>query len=414
MTLISPSITTCLYTSPLDFLTVPRIVNDCLYIAYRTGNCNDTLNKLQNDLTSGIFKDKISHALYETARFGRQQGGANPQESFQVYISEYIPFFNETTTPCNDYSWGWWSSDHKLTQDLRKRMNSLTTQVNSVIQDAANGMERLGVIFVSGIASQYISGGHQFCAPGHDTDKYMIDKDTWFWSQYLPTGSDTEGPDASITDSTFNSTVKQLVLDFAYGKGNTTPEAYPSSPFFNDTTLSPYNSFDDLLNAMIASPVAGYAPASLEVKRSMHPKGTAFGLHKDAFMAAIASNRGAGTASQTSGASPSAPSATLPPPSTPPPAADQCGDWYKFLFDSFQIYGKNFVPSEIGTDGSGLEKQLSGCGDLTAWQFKNVTGDPHGYQWYASGNLPIGTKACVGRAVVSAGGASPDGCTGAG
>lgn len=55
-----------------------------------------------------------------------------------------------------------------------------------------------------------------------------------------------------------------------------------------------------------------------------------------------------------------------------------------------------------------------GCGDLTYWTFKTLTDDPQGYQWYAEGDLPVGTKACVGRAVVSAGGASPDGCTGSG
>lgn len=55
-----------------------------------------------------------------------------------------------------------------------------------------------------------------------------------------------------------------------------------------------------------------------------------------------------------------------------------------------------------------------GCGDLTYWTFETLTDDPQGYQWYAEGDLPVGTKACVGRAVVSAGGASPDGCTGSG
>ncbi|KAH0172234.1 hypothetical protein KCU67_g1814, partial [Aureobasidium melanogenum] len=96
-----------------------------------------------------------------------------------------------------------------------------------------------------------------------------------------------------------------------------------------------------------------------------------------------------------------------PPPPPPPPAADICGDWYKFLFDHFEIYGRNFDAEKFGTDGSGLKHQIKGCGDLTDWTFKTLTDDPQGYQWYAEGDLPIGTKACVGRAVVSAGGASP-------
>ena len=43
-----------------------------------------------------------------------------------------------------------------------------------------------------------------------------------------------------------------------------------------------------------------------------------------------------------------------------------------------------------------------------------MTPDDPTYQWYASGHLPIGTKACVGRAVVSAGGANDGNCHGAG
>ena len=105
---------------------------------------------------------------------------------------------------------------------------------------------------------------------------------------------------------------------------------------------------------------------------------------------------------------------TPTPAATPPPAADTCGDWYKFFFDHFEIYGKNFDATKFGADGAGLKSQIQGCGDLTEWSFEPRTNDPNGYQWYAKGNLPIGTKGCVGRAVVSAGGASADGCTGAG
>ena len=64
-------------------------------------------------------------------------------------------------------------------------------------------------------------------------------------------------------------------------------------------------------------------------------------------------------------------------------------------------------------DGSGLEMQVKGCGALTQWHFEYTPHDPR-FAWFAHGQLPIGTKACVGRAVVSAGGEGPDGCTGAG
>ncbi|KAJ5577638.1 uncharacterized protein N7459_006602 [Penicillium hispanicum] len=93
-------------------------------------------------------------------------------------------------------------------------------------------------------------------------------------------------------------------------------------------------------------------------------------------------------------------------------ADDSCKESYKFFFDHFEIHGKNFDSSKFGTDGSGLKKQIKGCGDLTAWHFE--TDSSGEWQWHATGNLPIGTKDCVGRAVVSAGGEGPDGCKGSG
>lgn len=105
---------------------------------------------------------------------------------------------------------------------------------------------------------------------------------------------------------------------------------------------------------------------------------------------------------------------TNPKDSSKPKAKDQCGCWYEFLFDHFEIFGKNFPENKFGTDGSGLKEEIEGCGELTSWSFSNLEKDPHGFEWKATGNLPIGVKACVGRAVVNAGGTSPDGCTGPG
>ncbi|OKO93925.1 hypothetical protein PENSUB_12204 [Penicillium subrubescens] len=93
-------------------------------------------------------------------------------------------------------------------------------------------------------------------------------------------------------------------------------------------------------------------------------------------------------------------------------ADDTCKESYKFFWDHFEIHGKNFDPSKFGKDGSGLKKQIGGCGALSGWHFETDTSG--GWQWHAKGNLPIGSKDCVGRAVVSAGGEGPDGCKGSG
>ena len=64
-------------------------------------------------------------------------------------------------------------------------------------------------------------------------------------------------------------------------------------------------------------------------------------------------------------------SSAVPPASTtsqapPPPAAsDECNAKYKFFLDTFSISGKNFDPTKLGDNGSGLKKQLDGCGTVT-------------------------------------------------
>ncbi|KAI9874732.1 MAG: hypothetical protein M1830_009343 [Pleopsidium flavum] len=85
---------------------------------------------------------------------------------------------------------------------------------------------------------------------------------------------------------------------------------------------------------------------------------------------------------------------------------------YRFLFNTFERRGKNFPDALPGEDGMGLLSQLRGCGPVTEWSFEITPKEPT-YQWYAHGHLLIGTKRCVGRATVSAGGITAGNCQGA-
>jgi hypothetical protein len=86
-----------------------------------------------------------------------------------------------------------------------------------------------------------------------------------------------------------------------------------------------------------------------------------------------------------------------------------CKVSWKVFFDSFEIRGKNFPDAKLGINGEGLQTELSGCGALTKWKFERASeGDD--YQWYAAGQLPVFTKACIGRAIRSAGGSDDDSC----
>lgn len=90
-----------------------------------------------------------------------------------------------------------------------------------------------------------------------------------------------------------------------------------------------------------------------------------------------------------------------------------CDVSYKFLFDLIEIRGKNLPDAKLGANGEGLKVQLSGCGALTQWKFERTPDDVK-FQWYAQCHLPIGTKNCVGNALVSAGGSGNGNCHGAG
>lgn len=92
---------------------------------------------------------------------------------------------------------------------------------------------------------------------------------------------------------------------------------------------------------------------------------------------------------------------------------DNCDVSYKFLFDGFEIRGKNWPDAKLGTNGEGLLKELKGCGAVTKWRFEYTPNDVK-YQWYAHGRLPIGTKSCVGNAVLTAGGSTKGNCHGGG
>lgn len=90
-----------------------------------------------------------------------------------------------------------------------------------------------------------------------------------------------------------------------------------------------------------------------------------------------------------------------------------CDVSYKFLWDSFEIRGKNLPDARLGAEGEGLKKELDGCGTVTEYKFERTPDDVK-FQWYAHGRLQIGTKNCVGDALVSAGGSGEGNCHGPG
>lgn len=279
-------------------------MNNCIYRAWLPKDCQETLKDLQSKIDDGSLREKVNFALYQVVHRGRESGGANPRESFQVFVPGYVTFFNEENPECDDISWSYFRwGDPKLTRKLRKQLNDLTRNVNKVIKDAANDLERMGVIFVDGLEKAY--EGHRYCEPGH-TSQEMVDYETWFWTMYSKIQSPSEGPgDPNNAYSASDVNPGQQLLDFVFpGKKYTTDKVSKKSPPWEwEGAKEKYPTFNDLLVAIRKSAGSGsdddddeaHTMAPFQLLRSFHPKGTAYGEHKDLIFGAMADNRGLAT-----------------------------------------------------------------------------------------------------------------------
>ena len=76
---------------------------------------------------------------------------------------------------------------------------------------------------------------------------------------------------------------------------------------------------------------------------------------------------------------------------------------YKFLYDPFEIRGKNLPDGKFGKDGGGLREELKGCGGwVDKWGFERTPDDPN-YEWFANGRVASFQGECVGNALETAG-----------
>lgn len=95
----------------------------------------------------------------------------------------YAHFWNVDTTQCYDVTWSYWTRNNppKLTQDLRRQLNDLTTQLNGAVTDAvdrANANDpRKPVVYVDYSNS---FNTHRYCEDGV-TEPDPNRADTWFF-----------------------------------------------------------------------------------------------------------------------------------------------------------------------------------------------------------------------------------------
>lgn len=144
-------------------------------------DCNEVLTSIENKVESLEFLGALDELLLSIVVKGRTARGANPPESFQLFVNGYVPFWNEVDTGCNTVSWEWWTTttDHLLTTQLRKRMNDIVRMLNYQLKVSAHRLANEGVIYVEGFQDSYAT--HQYCEPGTDLAN-PISPSTWFWA----------------------------------------------------------------------------------------------------------------------------------------------------------------------------------------------------------------------------------------
>nr|OQO27418.1 hypothetical protein B0A51_07869 [Rachicladosporium sp. CCFEE 5018] len=280
------------------------ILKNCIYQAWKTAECAESLQELQDQINSGTLQDKINVALYNVAATGRAAGGTNPSRSFQVFVLGYPTFFNDQDKWCDDVSFGYWPwRKPKLTAELRQQLNALTVAVNGAIARAAEDLVSMGVIFVDGLDAEY--QGHRYCEPGLSSSS-MIDYKTWFWSPYAHYDTASEGP--GDPTNPYLSTEQDLdpaqaVIDFLFpGQDKTVADFSEDNPPWRAPEASNYVTLDDVFSAMEESVNATIDVVPFPYKRSFHPKATAYGRHAVLLFEAIGNNRDvSGAASSGSG-----------------------------------------------------------------------------------------------------------------
>jgi hypothetical protein len=69
---------------------------------------------------------QLANTFVDVILQGRKAGGADPLESFQLFTTGYVEFWNDDDRSCDTVSWTpWYASNAYLTLELRDEFNRL-------------------------------------------------------------------------------------------------------------------------------------------------------------------------------------------------------------------------------------------------------------------------------------------------
>ncbi|KAL9600250.1 MAG: hypothetical protein Q9219_003294 [cf. Caloplaca sp. 3 TL-2023] len=449
-----------------------NLVATCIYSLKPFGmDCDQVIDGAHKELEKPEFAEKAKKVIQKALNKGR---GTTVGDKFAVFVSGYARFFNQDTEQCNKVTFkaGWYNPIRAeyLTQERRKKMNDLALALNKLLKNVADSFPGDQHVRYVDIDAEF--EGHRFCdrdEPSPDDPETWFFN--WYTKEDPKTASliqnttffkaAQEGGDTGIhTDADY--------INALYDAAGDDPEAQSilsdTVRVFHPSTKGHQGIRDVFKEAIADAGQPGHNPHPRE-KQCHGVSGDVWVDHVDKALAAVKEfcaqqknpvdyypnsedtlrlhlnneidpskkitdhhdcvgvfqkelldgcdgnepinnphnykfggtyYAGDGWRFEFDALSKQVNTVT-------------CDVSYKFVLDKFELRGKNVPDAILGANGEGLKQEVKGCGALTGWHF-DWTPDDSKYEWYAHGQLPIGTKACVGRALVSAGGSGKGHC----
>ena len=206
---------------------------------------------------------------------------ANP--AFQLYVTGYIRFWDDTNTQCDDVSWApWYKAKAPITTTIRKDMNQLVDKLNDALRQASEALSNGlggGVYFVDEFQDKF--NGHRFCEVEADAGYHQnpIDDKTWF----IHFNSPYKNP-SSVTGfgtGSFFDQINSILIPAKDGK-STEDQIKAVDGDLSKINVA-YNNVDSMTAALNKlGEVEEYSILPITWLRMMHPKGFGYTTMSDA------------------------------------------------------------------------------------------------------------------------------------
>jgi hypothetical protein len=161
------------------------------------GECKKALAKSKafiNNPKDGL-RDEFRKAIEKVITFKQKPQQLLPR--FDLYVSSYVQFFDATTDPCDEWSFGRWFSTAypKLVKPLRKDMNDMVAAFNKIQGEVIDAYQKKLTSHNYHVHQIPVSDefkGHRFCEAGHSEADQWTSADVWIWNLQWNNG-DTGG-----------------------------------------------------------------------------------------------------------------------------------------------------------------------------------------------------------------------------